>query len=297
MQAGKKYTSNGVQCAMYPNPVMNITQSINGAYSHRGTNAIDDAQANNGISHGYAPCDVKCVKTDYANGNFIVWESVNPVQTVSHGKQYIHFYVGHDNTANAYVGMTISQGTQLFSEGTAGNATGNHNHIEVALGKFAGTMYVLNSYGVYMLPGNINPAEVFYVDDTQIINNGGLSWKKIGGSSSGGGNTGQPDQILEVGSKVKFVNNLKVEKYNASTGLIYNSRIGGWINPSICYEDSANDGAQDQYFANTNATFTILGTFTVGSLRKVNGVWDAYLNELGFWVHCEPLIELQNGNN
>ncbi len=54
MQAGKQYSSNGIQYAMYPNPIMNITQTINGYYSHRGTNAIDDAQADSGISNGYA---------------------------------------------------------------------------------------------------------------------------------------------------------------------------------------------------------------------------------------------------
>ena len=47
MQPNKKYVrSDGVQYAMYPNPVMNITQSINGSYRHRGANAIDDAQEN-----------------------------------------------------------------------------------------------------------------------------------------------------------------------------------------------------------------------------------------------------------
>lgn len=179
MKANTKYiASDGVQYAMYPNPVMNITQSINGSYSHMGTNAIDDAQANTGISNGYAPCDMVCVATDYVNGNAMFWQSVNPVRTRNHGVTYIYMMVIHDNTANAYKGMTIAQGQQLFSEGTAGNATGNHNHIEVGIGQFKG-MYVLNAYGVYMMPGNVNPADVFFVDDTQIINGGGLNWAKI----------------------------------------------------------------------------------------------------------------------
>lgn len=179
MKPGKKYVgSDNIPYAMYPNPVMNITQSINGSYSHRGTNAIDDAQSNTGISNGYAPCDMVCVATDYVNGNAMFWQSVGPVRTRSHGVTTIYMMVIHDNTANAYVGMKIKQGQQLFSEGTAGNATGNHNHIEVAVGQFRG-MYVLNGYGVYMMPGNINPAEVFFVDDTQIINGGGLNWGTI----------------------------------------------------------------------------------------------------------------------
>ncbi len=178
MKKGKKYSKDGVQYAMYPNPIMNITQSINGSYSHQGTNAIDDAQENTSISKGYAFADVKCVATDYKNGNFMFWQTEKPVKTVKYGVTHLTFMVGHDNTANAYVGMKIKQGEQLFEEGTAGMATGNHNHIEVAIGKFK-SMYVLNKYGVYMLPNCVNPADVFFVDDTKIINGGGLKWKKI----------------------------------------------------------------------------------------------------------------------
>lgn len=105
----------------------------------------------------------------------------------------------------------------------------------------------------------------------------------------------KPDQVLSVGSIVEFVGLLRVEKYDAKKDLVYNSRIGGWISPSICYEDSAKDGAKDQYFANTNATFTIKGRYTVGEVKKINGIWDAYLNELGFYVHCDPLTEVVEG--
>ena len=186
MKPNKKYVdSNGNQYAMYPNPVMNITQSINGYTSHRGTFAIDDAQENTGRSNGYAPCDMVCVATDYVNGNAMFWQSQRPVRTKKYGITYIYMMVIHDNTANARVGMTIKQGEQLFTEGTAGFATGNHNHIEVGIGKYPGYMYTtsgyLTSWGatVYMMPGNVNPSDVFFIDDTRIIVNGGLNWSKI----------------------------------------------------------------------------------------------------------------------
>lgn len=213
MKANTKYiASDGVQYAMYPNPVMNITQSINGSYSHMGTNAIDDAQQDTGISNGYAPCDMVCVATDYVNGNAMFWQSVNPVRTRNYGVTHIYMMVIHDNTANAYKGMTIAQGQQLFSEGTAGKATGNHNHIEVGIGQFKG-MYVLNAYGVYMMPGNVNPADVFFVNDTQIINGGGLNWAKIPTSSTSNNTNSSVvsfDEMEEENWAVRFKNDVPI---------------------------------------------------------------------------------------
>lgn len=103
-----------------------------------------------------------------------------------------------------------------------------------------------------------------------------------------------PDQILNIGSIVEFAGFLQVQEFNPSNGMIRNDRIGGWINPSVCFEDSANDGSQDQYFATTNATFTIQGRFTVGQVKQIGGTWCAYLKELDLWVRCEPLIEVVN---
>ena len=210
MKANTKYAaSDGVQYAMYPNPVMNITQSINGSYSHMGTNAIDDAQANTGISNGYAPCDMICVATDYVNGNAMFWQSQRKVRTRKYGDCIISMMVIHDNTANAYVGMKIPQGSQLFSEGTMGNATGNHNHIEVAPCAFT-RMYVLNSSGVYMMPNNVNPADIFFVDDTRIINGGGLNWAKIPTSSTSNTSVVSFDNMEEENWAVRFKNEVPI---------------------------------------------------------------------------------------
>lgn len=235
MKAGKKYVAaDGNQYAMYPNQIMNITQSINGAYSHRGTNAIDDAQANSGISNGYAPCDMVCVDTDYVNGNAMFWESQRPVWTLRYGLVYIHIMVIHDNTANAYKGMKISQGQQLFSEGTAGNATGNHNHIEVAIGRYGGVKYVLNSYGVYMLPNNVDPSDVFFANDTQIINGGGLLWKNTDAINVGGNTTNYTVEDEHYAVRYK-VDQVRVRK-NAPNG-----EVIGYV----------NTGDEVEYFAKT----------------------------------------------
>lgn len=101
----------------------------------------------------------------------------------------------------------------------------------------------------------------------------------------------KPDQRLTKESKVEFCGLLRVEKY--ADGMVYNSRIGGWLPASILYEDSAKDGKKDQYFANTNATFTIKGTFTVKDVSAKNNT--VYLKELGCWVKAGPLIEVREG--
>ena len=118
----------------------------------------------------------------------------------------------HDNTANAYVGMKIPQGSQLFSEGTMGMATGNHNHIEVAPCAFT-RMYVLNSSGVYMMPNNVNPADVFFIDDTRIINGGGLNWAKIPTSSTSNNTNSSVvsfDKMEEENWAVRFKNDVPI---------------------------------------------------------------------------------------
>lgn len=115
-----------------------------------------------------------------------------------------------------------------------------------------------------------------------------------GSKPSTGGNTTtnkKPDQILTVNSKVEFTGFLRVESYK--NGMVYNSRIGGYVPVSLVYEDSAKDGKKDQYLSNTNATFTIPGTFTVGDVSAKNNT--VYLKELGFWVKAEPLIEVKEG--
>ncbi len=65
----------------------------------------------------------------------------------------------------------FKQGDTFGDEGTAGYATGNHAHIEVAKGKFS-HMYDRNSHGVYHLPNNVSADLAFVTDGTVILNKG-----------------------------------------------------------------------------------------------------------------------------
>jgi hypothetical protein len=109
--------------------------------------------------------------------------------------------------------------------------------------------------------------------------------------------TTTPDQVLTVGSKIKFPSKLKVEKIDIANNLVYNTRIGGWVSAEICTEDSTADGKLDQIL-NVGSTFKISGEYTVSKIQVAGGYLNCgtvYLKELGYWVNAEPLIETKNG--
>lgn len=70
----------------------------------------------------------------------------------------------------------------MAEEGTAGNAHGNHLHVEFAKGKFKrstnGSMYGQNSKGVYHLNNNIPIEKACFMDNT-IMKVGVADWKYL----------------------------------------------------------------------------------------------------------------------
>ena len=83
---------------------------------------------------------------------------------------------GHDNKIRHKVGDVINQGENLCAEGTSGNATGNHCHLEVGIGSFVGTWYP-NQYGIYMLYNAVKPNEYLSLPDNyEVIDDGGYNW-------------------------------------------------------------------------------------------------------------------------
>ena len=298
MKKGQTSVRNGVQDLLCPFDKLYITQGSNGGYSHKGSTAIDTTSGTVGEKRAYyAPCDLKCVAVD-KNYAFVWWQSINKVRFANGKIAYATIMVGHDETINATIGMTVKQGVQLGNLGAGGKATGVHCHIEVS--PTHEKTWIPNKYGVYILPNQIEFEDAFFMDNTE-IKLGVAPWKylkdvavvvnqKPTSVKPTKPTVKAPDQVLEIGSKVKFASKLRVEKYKNET--VYNSRIGIWLPTSIMTEDSANDGKLDQYFANTNATFTIAGTYTVDGLKQSGCVWWAHLKELGVWVKAEPLIEV-----
>lgn len=159
---------------IFPMTTMNITQGYNGKYSHKGTMAIDIAGKDSGKERLFASV-TWMLKRKGVSGVYL--ESVNPVKCADGSICHINVYLFHDeNTNDLKVGQIIPQGTYFYDEGRYGNATGNHVHMILAKGKYAGGYY--NVYGKWCLKNQIEPEKVLWVKEgTTVKNNGGYKWK------------------------------------------------------------------------------------------------------------------------
>lgn len=169
----------GNEVSLYPRKTMNITQGVNDKYSHEGSMAIDDAGEDSGIDNGYAPVTVKCSWKDAPGGvNGVNFQSVRPVHCPDDVIRYVTYRFVHDNDiSDIVVGHVYAQGTRIFNEGTAGRATGNHNHIVVGNGLIEGQGLVRNIYGIFEMKNELNPVDVFYINGTILKDTEGYAWK------------------------------------------------------------------------------------------------------------------------
>lgn len=166
------------QYVKFPMNYMNITQGVNGSYSHRGLFAIDNAGKDSGKDNAFAPFD--CIIKRIWNGSHTVWvESTSKVQFADGTIDYCTMSLTHDNyVADLREGQKLKQGQVFYQEGDFGNATGNHVHIEVARGKFTGNGWHQNQYGNWAINNGIDPWKAFFVNGVGIINGFGYPWKK-----------------------------------------------------------------------------------------------------------------------
>lgn len=164
--------------AKFPMPTMNVTQGYNEG-AHKGTFALDLAGEDTGIDWVLAPFTGTIKKTlSGSYGNWYWFESNEEVLCANGEVTKLTCMFGHDNKIRHKVGDVISQGENLCAEGTSGNATGNHCHLEVGIGPYVGTWYP-NQYGIYMLYNSVKPNEYLCVPDNYaIIKDGGYDWKK-----------------------------------------------------------------------------------------------------------------------
>ena len=233
MRKGQKSVRDGFEDFLCPFTDMYISQGSNGAYSHKGIKAHDVRGLYGGVKYAYyAPCTCKCLRIYPVTGQ-AMWQSINKVRFANGRIDFATFMTCHDDTFNAYPGMIIPQGNQLGNMGLKGfsNMTGVHCHIQIS--QSSDTTWYKNEFGNYMFNNEYEPEECYFIDDTNIVYGNGISnWKKISNveNKTIPNNTNEEvDQILHVGSKVKFDGVFKVDivKTPYSTNLFGNIQLTG----------------------------------------------------------------------
>lgn len=241
MKKGQKLTKDGYELIGFPMETMNITQGNNGQFSHKGVNALDIAGKDAGIEPTYAPVSMHLVVTDsYANANAVFMESDKKVMFADGTIDYATFMFLHDNyIADIAQVKKFAQGQEFGDEGTAGYATGNHCHFEVAKGKYS-HMYDKNAYGTYHLPGSISADKACVVDGTTIKNGNDMSWKtsaQIGGS--------KPASKDPYTTTLKWIQEEGTATFTRDQIRIHKDTPDGSVIPNVTY----NSGNSVRYIA------------------------------------------------
>lgn len=242
MYKGQKSRRGNVQDFLCPFTDMYITQGSNGAYSHRGIMANDVRGANAGVRYPYyAPCDVKCLQV-YSQSGQSMWQSLEKVRFANGRIDYATFMICHDDSQDCHIGQVVYQGSQLGNMGTKGNATGVHCHIQISQSK--DTSWYKNGYGIYKFNNEYDLDDCYFVDNTNIIYGMGGNWRTTGQvpvSEPSGKEI--VDQILHVGSKVKFDGVFKVDILKRGTNLFGNTKLTG-----VSFNDYYNERCKDYHW-------------------------------------------------
>ena len=242
MYKGQKSVRGGIQDFLCPFTDMYITQGSNMG-THRGTMANDVRGAYAGVKYPYyAPCDCKLIWRDVSNGQGM-WQSLEKIRFANGNIDYATFVTAHDETFDAQVGQIVRQGEQLGNMGSkaggGGTSTGVHGHIEIAQHKYDISNWKKNKYGIYCFPNETDTDDCYFVDNTNIIYGFGGNWKYL--SQIPVDDKGEAkDQILHIGSKVRFDGVFKADIIKRGTNWFGNTKLTG-VSYSTYYNEKAKD--------------------------------------------------------
>ena len=301
MKPNTRYVdSNGYEYFMCPFTRMYISQGSN-TWSHSGVMANDVTNGDGSKAPYYAPCSCRC-EAVYPKSGQSQWVSLNPVHLANGKISIVHFTVAHDDSFNAYVGMTLSQGNQIGNMGVKGIGTGVHAHIQVGVGNpnvwgIVKGYFTLNGvrypvYGFQYEPYDLD--DCYFVNDTVILNGAGGNWKTCTPASGATSKPSTPtsgekiDQILHVGSYVTSgaLNIGDVKKINGDECVMIKS-LGGYFPTRFVSEYDASDGKKDNYLANQNARVYV-DRCRVDAVNVKSNLVQIH----GIWVNPTPLIEV-----
>jgi murein DD-endopeptidase MepM/ murein hydrolase activator NlpD len=169
---------------MIPMSNLKITQGRFESPSHQTRNAYDIAGIDTGIENLVTPFTAR---VEYVSSSSLVLISNVDQVKLPNGNVYnpysLQAYFFHDNSvSDRSVGEIIPQGTVFYQEGTLGNATGNHVHMQMALSPYQGGYPLIEiSSGVWDLKGTKANIEDFYFinSSTNVIDDGGYTFKLV----------------------------------------------------------------------------------------------------------------------
>lgn len=176
MKPNQKLTDRlGREVALFPLEYLYMTQDEGSDFSHAGTLAMDfQGWGANGRIYKcpyYAPVTIKCIaSTESANR---IWQSLSEVVCPGF-TDFITIVVAHDDTPPV-IGTVLTQGELMGHTGTAGNVTGDHVHINIARGKYAGWEKVPPN-GNWQLKNSVHVYSALYVNDTVIVEGYNHPW-------------------------------------------------------------------------------------------------------------------------
>lgn len=165
------YDTDGNEVALFPMETLYLSTARDPA-EHQ-LLAMDFWGWNNGLRIYNCPCYAPFTGEVVYTGNdhnMIFWSS-NPVRLVDGTLSHVSVLVAHSMTAPASVGTTIVQGNLWYHTGNYGQSTGDHLHLEVALGHVK-----WDSTGTHLK----NPAHIYDVlacNDTTISRGMGYNWR------------------------------------------------------------------------------------------------------------------------
>jgi hypothetical protein len=168
--------------AIFPLRFLAITQGVNEHYSHQGTLAIDCGFkiGDENSKKLYAPFTGVIRKIYTKSGNCVWLESIDKVLWADGTVDYATLLVVHcDDVSHLKVGQIINQNEYFYKMGKSGNATGVHVHLEVGKGKFSGTGWYQNKYGIWTINNGVHPANVFFLTEDTILKDSKYQWKTL----------------------------------------------------------------------------------------------------------------------
>lgn len=255
--------------AMYPSPYIRITQKDH-VGTHADSWAVDEAGSDSGIDYMKAPFTGVIKKIYTSDANEVWLESKDKVEYPDGTIDYMTIMLCHDNdVSNLYVGKVIKQGERFYEEGTKGNASGNHCHIECAKGKFTGTGWHKNSAGYWSINNGKKISDCLFIDDSyHLLDTKGYTFKNVKSVAATKPSAESQKNYVNLPGNIDTWNfydlNVSPVKKNAK-GQLKPSKFGGLSYYVYEYKDNGNTavintvqfGKVKIYIKGTPATITI----------------------------------------